>query len=100
MTHEAGIEAAFNVFDRSGFFPHDSEIEAAIQAYLSASGMVLVPREPVAWEYWDGDSETGFDERFTVYSLDLCHGPGAVDCQGHHWVTRPLYAAAPDPFKS
>ena len=84
MTHESGIEAAFNVFDRSGFFPHDSEIEAAIQAYLSASGMVLVPREPTEEMMVDGVSE---DQSHDIYR----------DVRS---IYSAMLEAAPNPLKS
>jgi hypothetical protein len=45
-SHEKGIEAAFNVLDAYGVQPDDETIAAAISAYLEASGMVMVPREP------------------------------------------------------
>lgn len=81
MTHEAGMEAASTVaFDWSGnaFYP-DFEMETSeyvsriIQAYLSASGMVLVPREPT--------------EQMMKSELDKA-------------IYKAYLADAPDPFKS
>jgi hypothetical protein len=41
--HEKGIQAAVDVW--GGFHSH-AEIEHILSAYLEASGMVMVPREP------------------------------------------------------
>lgn len=53
MTHEAGIGAAAQEFENCWLASFDSHkirnnefAERIIQAYLSASGMVLLPKEP------------------------------------------------------
>jgi len=53
MTHEAGIEAAAQEFANCWLASFDSHkirnnefAERIIKSYLSASGMVLMPREP------------------------------------------------------
>lgn len=94
MTHEAGIEAAATVaFDWSGnaFYP-DFEMDTSeyvtrvIQAYLSASGMVLVPREPTQEmkAAWYSDLDPWFNEK--------------IEAEWHMWNV--MLDAAPNPFKS
>lgn len=76
MTHEAALDAALTAFWKHPPPLHEddtAEIAAAIQAYLSASGMVLVPREPT-----EQMMKSEFDK--VVYKSYL--------------------AGAPDPFKS
>lgn len=49
MTHESGIEAAVHQFEAAELDENngiDDFVSEIIQSYLSASGMVLVPREP------------------------------------------------------
>lgn len=90
MTHEAGIKAAFNIFDNAGSQQDDTDIELAIQAYLSASGMALVPREP--------------DELMLDAACDVLFDPSITTVQSEKRVGRSVYqrmlAAAPNPFKS
>lgn len=47
MTHEAGLKAAHSAYwDYSNDLEGDMDMGKAIKAYLSASGMVLLPKEP------------------------------------------------------
>lgn len=47
MTHEQGIEAAADAISKEPFLTSRAKAKAAIAAYLSASGQVLVPREEI-----------------------------------------------------
>lgn len=83
MTHEAGIEAATHALKKHYYMRGDNQAKEVIQAYLSASGMVLVSETP------------------TQGQLDVAHSSGALkagssafDC----WTA--MVSAAPDPFKS
>lgn len=76
MTHEAGIEAAATVaYDWSGnaFYP-DHEMDTSeyvsriLKAYLSASGMVLVPREEVPLH--DRPTPKDYADRVQASELD------------------------------
>jgi len=68
MTHEAGIKAAFNIFDNAGSQQDDADIELAIQAYLSASGMVLVQREEIPLH--DRPTPKDYADRVQASELD------------------------------
>lgn len=91
MTHEAGIEAAMaatvgEYFIRSGdrmcrASISDTDVGLIIQAYLTASGMVLVPREP------------------TPVMLDSAYACGEASAAGLLEIYDMLLARAPDPFK-
>lgn len=89
MTHEAGIEAAWtelNEADKSSVLLED-DVEAAIQAYLSASGMVLVPKEATM-------EMKGYGSTCT-YQWESELRPSEAGK-----VFEAMIAAAPDPFKS
>lgn len=43
--HERGMQAARDEY----YAPDFNDVEDIIRAYLEASGMVMVPREPTAW---------------------------------------------------
>lgn len=100
MTHEAGIEAAsIEAFDWSGkaFYP-DFEMETPeyvvriIQAYLSASGMVLVPKHPTR-------------EMVTKWRDDFMKKYSSGECENSYSVHMGLdlasaIDAAQDPFKN
>lgn len=91
MTHEAGIEAASNEYDacwQQSKSVGIADLEAAeriIQAYLSASGMVLVPREAttgtLAWEkgtYVSTDDDNGPMEGIPVELKAWRAGPYTI----------------------
>jgi len=87
MTHEAGIEAASDAYmDGEPDFYLADRVSEIIQAYLSASGMVLVPRDPteeMIFSAWDRDTNIPVfgDQFYTAAYHDMLE-------------------AAPDPFKS
>lgn len=73
MSHEKGIKAA-----AAAFWDHDAcedgkDAEAAIKAYLDASGMVMVPEIPteemrIAWNCSPGNGSSYF---FDAYYADM-----------------------------
>jgi hypothetical protein len=87
MTHEAGIEAAVQRFYGDPSYPLKGHIlrdmADAIQAYLTASGMVLVPREATE----DMICEAAYD-RPEIRTADFAQ------------VYSIMLSVAPDPFKS
>lgn len=88
--HEKGIEEAVRVFYGDSSYPLKTEalkdMQEAIQAYLSASGMVLVPSK-VSREM----DSAGYDA-CTWNILD----PSKKD---HQEVYYAMISAAPNPFK-
>lgn len=89
MTHEAGLKAAHSAYwDYSNDLEGDMDMGKAIKAYLDASGMVLVPREP---------TETmvhAFDESLPQYVVNYILNEDEIN--GY----KAMLSAAPDPFKS
>lgn len=109
MTHEDGIEKAADEFDacwRHSKLFGIADIDAAeriIQAYLSASGMVLVPRKAT--------DEMKFHTLVAGYLAVGSEGDEALslakdkmNTEGYDEFSDAQYAAmldaAPDPFKS
>ena len=90
MTHKAGIDAAIDVYDLtfSYSFPdcdYRSIVEGIVKAYLSSSGMVLVPREATAEMV-----KAGFGSR---WRLDTKLGSQAAS-----ELYEDMISSAPDPF--
>lgn len=99
MTHEAGIEAASNVVYDSHFRNEQHENTAAkvIQAYLSASGMVIVPRTATKEMIVVGN-ET-IEECIDSWNYDSDCGY-SVEQRAANQTFEAMLSAAPDPFKS
>ncbi|RYX78508.1 hypothetical protein EON76_05110 [bacterium] len=88
MTHEAGIEAAAETLVTE-MYPDAPDMQGArhsarliVEAYLSASGMVLVPREP------------------TERMVNAGYGSNHFGDHDPHYAYVRMIADAPDPFKS
>jgi len=106
MTHEAGIETAFELHQTAlahamecfKILRLDPDVEAyralerTIQAYLSASGMALVPRKmtPEMVKNAQMHSELG--------AYVTSNWAGAYDVMEEYWAK--ILAKAPDPFGS
>lgn len=97
MTHEAGIHAFLDQFRKDQGF--DGWPDRCIQAYLSASGMVLVPRD-LTEEMEDEGAGAYHDikNRLTAERLEAGRNPTVFPAD---WL-KPTYAAminaAADPF--
>lgn len=101
MTHEAGIEAFLKQYREDDGF--ELWIERCVQAYLSASGMVLVPRKAT--------DEMKFHTLVASYLAVGREGDEALslakdkmNTEGYGEFSDAQYAAmleaAPNPFKS
>lgn len=92
MSHEKGIEAASREFNRcwhaKRIIQYDDTQCASniIKAYLEASGMVLVPREPTE------EMEKAYDE------ADRFYRPYDEICASAAWQA--MIKAAPNPLQS
>lgn len=96
MTHEAGIEAAAQEFANCWLASFDSHkirnnefTERIIKTYLSASGMVLLPRHPTAEMLTAAAIVATADDRYL---------PGKSGLHDVEWEA--MLAAAPDPFNT
>ncbi len=87
--HEKALDAAIEASGMGGWDHIEERMEDAIKAYLSASGLVVVPREPTpemiaeAWASWK-----------IRHPKPIGPGPGFVEA-----ITASI-AAAPNPFES
>lgn len=101
MTHEAGIEAAVEMYRDTytdiGGTPHEKTVEAMIKAYLSASGMVLVPRTATKEMIVVGN-ET-IEECIDSWNYDSGAGY-SVEQRAANQTFEAMIAASPNPFKS
>lgn len=99
MTHEEAIEAARAVYwDCTNDPEGDRDMSKAIQAYLSASGMVLVPREPdeKMHKAWEDGYYKGFDD--LPNTTERLSRTSAFHC--FTTAHQSMIEAAPSPFKS
>lgn len=77
--HERGIRAAANAFWDHPACEDGKDAEAAIKAYLDASGLVLVPRDP---------------------TQAMLHSLCQPDNAGLAATYKAVYTSAPNPFES
>lgn len=107
MSHKKGIEAAEQVYSSMLFFGADEHYDAEliypgisslIKAYLDASGMVMVPREPT--EEMHNEWEEGYCKGFNDLpdSYERMNRDSAFHC--FTTAHQAMIAAAPNPFTS